>query len=85
MSDASTTRRPERRTNWLNVSTVCSAAILIAAEVFGGAFAAGWAFATLFQLGNNGALLLQAIFFAIGIYVMFRFVQNARRVEPFSD
>jgi hypothetical protein len=85
MSDPSTTQRRERRINWLNVSTVCSAAILIAAEVFGGAFAAGWAFATLFQLGKNGALLLQAIFFAVGIYVMFRFVNNARRVEPFVE
>ncbi len=84
MSNTSTRGR-ERRTNWLNVSTVCSAAVLIAAEVFGGAFAAGWAFATLFELGDRGALVLQAVFFAIGIYVMFRFVQNARRVEPFNE
>jgi hypothetical protein len=83
MSDTSTQGRP-RQTNWLNVSTVCSAAILIAAEVFGGAFAAGWAFATLFELGDRGALLLQATFFLIGIYVMFRFVQHARRIEPFT-
>ena len=45
----------QRRINWLNVLTVVSAAILIAAEVFGGAFAAGWAFANLFQLGEYGA------------------------------
>ena len=75
----------QRRINWLNVVTVGSAAILIAAEVFGGAFAAGWAFATLFQLGEYGAPVLQVIFFVIGLYVMVRFINNARRVEPFTD
>ena len=41
-----------RRIVWVNVMTVLSAAILIGAEVFGAAFAAGWAFANLFQLGE---------------------------------
>jgi len=77
-------KKPERQINWLNVSTVGSAAILIAAEVFGGAFAAGWAFATLFQLGEYGAPVLQSIFFVIGIYVMIRFVNFARKIEPFT-
>lgn len=75
----------QRRINWLNVSTVGSAAILIAAEVFGGAFAAGWAFSTLFQLGEYGAPVLQVIFFVIGLYVMYRFIQAARKIEPFTD
>ena len=75
----------QRRINWLNVLTVGSAAILIAAEVFGGAFAAGWAFATLFQLGEYGAPVLQVIFFVIGLYVMFRFIQAARKIEPFTE
>ena len=35
----------ERRINWLNVTTVVSAAILIGAEVFGAAFAGSWAIA----------------------------------------
>jgi hypothetical protein len=69
---------------WLNVMTVVSAAILIAAEVFGAAFAAGWAFAALFQLGDYGVYVLQAIFFLVGIAVMVRFIINARRVEPFT-
>ena len=75
----------QRRINWLNVVTVGSAAILIAAEVFGGAFAAGWAFATLFQLGEYGAPVLQVIFFLIGLYVMARFINAARKVEPFVE
>ncbi len=65
--------------------TVGSAAVLIAAEVFGGAFAAGWAFSTLFQLGEYGAPVLQVIFFVIGLYVMFRFIQAARKIEPFTE
>ncbi len=75
----------ERRIIWQNVLTVVSAAILIAAEVFGGAFAAGWAFSTLFQLGEYGAPVLQSIFFLIGLYVMARFINHARRIEPFTE
>jgi hypothetical protein len=70
---------------WLNVMTVISAAILIGAEVFGAAFAAGWAFANLFDLGEYGVYILQGVFFLIGIAVMVRFIVNARRVEPFTQ
>ena len=41
-----------RRINWQNVLTVVSAAILIGAEVFGAAFAGGWAVAS--SLASNG-------------------------------
>ena len=74
-----------KRILWLNVLTVFSAAILIGAEVFGAAFAAGWAFANLFQLGEYGVHGLQATFFLLGVFVMVRFVLNARRVEPFTE
>ena len=47
-----------RRIVWLNVVTVLSAAVLISAEVFGAAFAGGWALANLFDLGDIGAALL---------------------------
>jgi hypothetical protein len=80
------TAKPQGRINWLNVSTVLSAVILIGAEVFGAAFAGGWAFATLFniELGGYGVLLLQGIFFLLGVVVMVRFVAHARRIEPFT-
>ena len=48
MLDATNKPTGSRRINWINVSTVLSAAILIAAEVFGAAFAGGWAFDNLF-------------------------------------
>jgi len=73
-----------RRIIWIHVLTVISAAILISAEVFGAAFAAGWAFANLFQLGEYGAHILQAVFFFCGVAVMIQFVRAARRVEPFT-
>jgi hypothetical protein len=72
-----------RRINWLNVSTVVSAAILIAAEVFGAAFAGGWAIASLLGLGDYGVYALQLVFFIAGIAVMVTFVRAAQRVEPF--
>jgi hypothetical protein len=70
---------------WVNVITVFSAAILIGAEVFGAAFAAGWAFANLFGLGEYGVHILQGLFFALGVLVMISFIRNARRVEPFTS
>jgi hypothetical protein len=70
---------------WVNVITVISAAILIGAEVFGAAFAAGWAFANLFGLGEYGVQILQGLFFALGVAVMISFIRNAKRVEPFTS
>ena len=80
------TARPHgRRINWLNVLTVLSAAILIGAEVFGGAFAAGWAFSNLFHLEGYAVHILQGLFFLAGVAVMVRFIINAKRVEPFIE
>jgi hypothetical protein len=47
-----TVTNPRRRIIWLHVLTVVSAAILIAAEVFGAAFAGGWALENLTGLGS---------------------------------
>ena len=73
-----------RQILWPSVVTVISAAILIGAEVFGAAFAGGWALAILFGLGDTGAHILQAVLFAIGVLVMIAFIRAARRVEPFT-
>ena len=72
-----------RRIVWSNVITVVSATILIGAEVFGAAFAGGWALAILFGLDDTGAHLIQAVLFALGVLVMVAFVRAAQRVEPF--
>ena len=73
-----------RQIAWPSVITVISAAILIGAEVFGAAFAGGWALAILFGLEDTGAHILQVILFAIGVAIMIGFVRGARQVEPFT-
>lgn len=74
-----------RRIIWVNVMTVVSAAILIGAEVFGAAFAGGWAVANLLNLGEYGVHVMQGIFFIAGIAVMLSFLRHAQHVEPFTD
>jgi hypothetical protein len=83
MLEAASTKGP-RRILWQNVSTVLSAAILISAEVFGAAFAGGWAVANLVGLGDYGVYALQIVFFLVGLFVMANFVRNAMRIEPFT-
>jgi uncharacterized membrane protein len=73
-----------RRIVWESVITVVSAAVLISAEVFGAAFAGGWALANLAGLGDYGVYALQIIFFLLGVAVMIAFVRNGMQVEPFT-
>ncbi len=87
MRDVASTESPMkggRRIVWQNVSTVLSAAILISAEVFGAAFAAGWAVASLLDLGSYGVYAFQLAFFVGGLAVMAAFVRNGMRAEPFT-
>ena len=73
-----------REIAWPSVITVISAAILIGAEVFGAAFAGGWALAILFGVEETGAHIIQAVLFLIGVAIMVAFVRGAQRVEPFT-
>jgi hypothetical protein len=83
--------RGTREIIWPTVITVISAAILIGAEVFGAAFAGGWALAIVmppetFNLPiaqDTWAHALQAVLFAAGVFVMVVFIRTAQRVEPF--
>jgi hypothetical protein len=79
-----TSQTGSRKIYWPSVITVISAAILIGAEVFGGAFAGGWALAILLGLDDTGAHILQAVLFAAGVFVMIAFIRAAQRVEPFT-
>jgi hypothetical protein len=80
-----------RQVAWPSVITVISAAILIGAEVFGAAFAGGWALAILLPPENlylpvsqdTWAHIVQAVLFGIGVIIMVAFVRAAQRVEPF--
>jgi nitric oxide reductase large subunit len=82
--NAQPTPSGSRQIAWPSVVTVLSAAILIGAEVFGAAFAGGWALAILFGLDDTGAHILQAVLFAIGVLIMAAFIRAAQRVEPFT-
>jgi hypothetical protein len=92
MLDATNQPRGSGRINWINVSTVLSAAILIAAEVFGAAFAGGWALHNLFLepvfamvgLDAYGTHITQGALFVLGIAVMMAFIRNGMRIEPFT-
>ena len=83
--DTTTPAPKSRRVNWLNVLTVVSAAILIGAEVFGAAFAASWAIATLFELGIWAARVMDVILLGLGAVVMAQFMRTARVIEPFTE
>ena len=84
MSFAARSRPAPARSSGRASSPSSSAAILIGAEVFGAAFAGGWALAILFGLDDTGAHILQAVLFAIGVLIMAAFIRAAQRVEPFT-
>jgi hypothetical protein len=73
-----------RKIYWPSVITVISAAILIGAEVFGAAFAGGWALSILFGLESTGEHILQVVLFLGGVAIMIAFIRNAKRIEPFT-
>jgi hypothetical protein len=81
-----------RQIAWQSVVTVISAAILIGAEVFGAAFAGGWALAILLPpeslylpfTQETWAHIVQAVLFGIGVLIMIAFIRNAQRIEPFT-
>jgi len=73
-----------RRIVWSHVITVISAAVLIGAEVFGGAFAASWAIATLADLGGLWARVLDVVLMLCGVAIMVQFVRSAHLIEPFT-
>jgi hypothetical protein len=83
MSEPSSPRIAPSPIAWQNVITVLSAAVLIGAEVFGAAFAGGWALANLLGLSDY-AVYAQLLLFALGAAVMASFIRNAMTVEPFT-
>ena len=70
---------------WPSVITVISAAILIGAEVFGAAFAGGWALAILFGLDDTAAHVLQAVLFGIGVLIMVSFFVKQALLNVAAD
>ncbi len=71
-----------KSTNWRNVITIISIMILVGAEVFGVAIAAGWAIAGLFDLGDAVGYGLAGIFSLLGLYAMLLLWRRAVHIEP---
>ena len=71
-----------RGVNAGNLLTVVSVLILVGAEVFGVAIAAGWAIAGLFELGDIVSYVLMALFSLLGGYAMLILWRRAVQVEP---
>jgi hypothetical protein len=71
-----------KRLRWDNLLTVVSVLILVGAEVFGLAVAAGWAIAGLFELGDGIGYGLMALFSLLGLYAMLVLWRRAVQVEP---
>jgi hypothetical protein len=71
-----------KRLNAGNLLTVVSVLILVGAEVFGVAIAAGWAIAGLFELGDVVSYALMVVFSVLGLYAMLILWRRAVQIEP---
>lgn len=72
------------RLNWQSLVTIVSVLILVGAEVFGVALAAGWAIAGLFELGETVGYVLMALFSLLGVYAMLVLWRRSVAVEPIT-
>jgi hypothetical protein len=70
------------RLNWQSLITIVSVLILVGAEVFGVALAAGWAIAGLFELGDTVSYALMGVFGVLGLYAMLMLWRRSVVVEP---
>lgn len=70
------------RINWLNLSTVASAAVLIGTMAFALAYATGWALGGLLGLGDYGAYFFEGVFLLIATAALLAFIRLAVKAEP---
>lgn len=73
------------RINWLNLSTVGSAGILVGTMIFGLAYATGWALGGILGLGELGAYFFEAVFFFIAASGLIAFIRTAVRADPILE
>lgn len=73
------------RLNWQSLITIVSVLILVGAEVFGVALAAGWAVAGLFELGEAAGYVLMALFSLLGLYAMLMLWRRCVMIEPITS
>jgi hypothetical protein len=73
------------RINWLNLTTVGSAAILVGTMIFGLAYATGWALGGFLGLGDLGAYFFEGIFLVIAAAGLIAFLRSALKAEPIVE
>jgi uncharacterized membrane protein YjfL (UPF0719 family) len=71
--------------NGKNLITIVSLAILVGAEILGAALALGWAIGSMYELPDLWRWGVIGLSLAGGAYVIFRFMQNAVKIEPIFD
>ncbi|MBF9197698.1 hypothetical protein [Microvirga terrestris] len=59
--------------------------ILVGAEVFGVAIAAGWAIAGLFELGDYVGYALMGVFSVFALYILVNLWRRCVAVEPLAS
>lgn len=74
-----------KSTNWRNLITVISIMVLVGAEVFGVAIAAGWAIAGLLELGDVVGYALMGLFSLLAIYFLVNLWRRCVAVEPLAQ
>jgi uncharacterized membrane protein YjfL (UPF0719 family) len=65
-----------------NLLTIVSLAILVGTEILGAALALGWAIGSMYELPDMWRWGIIAVCLAVGAYVIYRFMQNAVKLEP---
>ena len=73
------------RINWLNLSTVGSAAILVGTMILGLAYATGWAVGGFLGLGELGSYFFEGVFLVIAGAGLVAFVRSAIKAEPIIE
>jgi uncharacterized membrane protein YjfL (UPF0719 family) len=68
--------------NGKNLVTIVSLAILVGAEILGAALALGWAIGSMYELPDMWRWAVIGLCLAAGAYMIFRFMQNAVKIEP---
>lgn len=75
----------ERRLNRANLLAVTCAAILVGTEIIAAALALGWALGGLSGLGREYTIGLVVICLLGGVYLTYRFIAGALKVEPIFE
>jgi hypothetical protein len=70
---------------WVHLLTLVSVGVLVGSEVFGVAFATGWAISGLLELGLALSYAMDGLFLLLAALVMIPFMRHAAKVDPLRE